>query len=132
MHHPRKATLLLLALLLAGLLPGCGNTTIEIGLVVTAEPGHWYASYETFSGTKTTSFEASNGQTITLTYDAALDKGTLEIRAEDPLRATIYDVYLHESTKATVQFLLYNPGTYYIVVKGSEASGSVDLNWQIQ
>lgn len=131
MRHIHKATLTILAVFLSALLIACGHTTIEIGLTETTVPGHWQASYETFSGVKTVSTQGTAGQTLTLTYNAVMNKGTLEITVEDALRYTIYDVYLHESTKATVELPLYTTGTYHIVAHGSEASGSFDISWQV-
>jgi hypothetical protein len=132
MRKPRTATLTILVVLLLGMVAGCGQTTIEIGLTETTEPGRWSVSYETFSGTKSVTAQASSGQTMTLTYDASLNKGTLDISVETPLRETVWEATLHESAKATVEFVLYASGTYSIIAHGSEASGSFDVSWQIQ
>jgi hypothetical protein len=132
MRHVSRARLLLLAVLLSALLAGCGQTTVEIGLKETQQPGHWQASYLTFSGTKTDTVEGSAGKTLVLNYHAVVEKGTLEIRVENASKNVLWEASIQEDVDETVQLLMYQDGRYDIIVHGLDTGGSFDLTWQLQ
>jgi hypothetical protein len=126
MNLIRKVVLVMATVLLAG----CGST-VEIGLSETVQPDKWQATYETFTGTKTQGVLGSVGQTLAVTYNVVVDRGSLEIKIQDATTHVLEDVTIYESAQGTLQFQVFQTGQYDIIVVGAETGGSFDLSWQL-
>jgi hypothetical protein len=132
MDRKRSVCLLLTALLLGGFLAACGRSSIVIGMREMHLPGDWQANYSTFTGVKSDSFQADAGQTLILDYDAQVDKGALSIQVENPADKLVWEAQLQEAQSDSVQILLDQTGRYVLRIAGENASGSWDLQWNIE
>lgn len=132
MDHKRMALWLAVSLLLAGLLAGCGQSRLQVGMKETHRSGHWQASYVTLSGVKQDTLRAGAGQTLVLDYDVEVDNGTLGITVSDPENQALWDVSLHERARDAVHLDLDEGGSYTIRVEGDGAGGSFDLAWELE
>jgi hypothetical protein len=132
MNRKRKVWLLLAALLLGVLLVSCGYSSIEIGMMGTHLPGNWQASYSTFTGRKTDTFQADAGQTLNLKYDVQVNKGTLDLQVEDPDNQVIWQRTLQVDQSDTVHISLEKTGHYSLLINGRGTGGSWDLKWNVE
>jgi predicted small secreted protein len=129
MNQMQRVVLVVMAVLLSGLLAGCG-TTVEIGFNESVQPGKWQATYEAFTGTKSQGVQASAGQTLTLKYTAVVDRGSLEIKIQDATAHVLWDATIFENAQESVQLQVFQTGQYTIIVHGAETGGSFDISWE--
>jgi hypothetical protein len=110
------------------LLAGCDR--VQIGWVETSLPGQFEASYQTFSGTERRRVRLQEGETLTLTYEATVEKGTLIFEIQDPDRDTAWSLTLEQDDAGTIDLTAEQRGTYRILVQGQETGGRFALNWE--
>lgn len=121
-----------MALLLAGLLAACGQSTIEIGMLENHLPGRWEASYTTFSGAKIDRIRAEAGETLVLEYEVQVDKGDLSLRVDQPGGEPLWNLTVREDAQNTVQLPIEEAGTYSLIIEGDNTGGSFTLSWQLE
>jgi hypothetical protein len=112
------------------LLAGCDR--VQIGWVETSLPGQFEASYGTFTGTERRRVRLQEGETLTLTYEATVEKGTLTFEIQDPGQETVWSLALEQEDAGTVNLTAEQSGTYRILVQGQDAGGSFELNWETE
>jgi hypothetical protein len=112
------------------LLAGCDR--VQIGWVETSLPGQFQASYGTFTGTERRRVRMQEGETLTLTYEATVEKGTLAFEVQDPGQETVRSLTLEQDDTGTVDLTAEQSGTYRILVQGQDAGGSFELNWETE
>ena len=61
-----------------------------------------------------------------------VDRGTLEIRVEDPAGDAIWELTPQESAEDTVELELENDGRYAVVIEGEGMAGSFDVSWELE
>lgn len=128
-----KSTLLVTLLaLLATLVTGCTGDSLEIGMVETHLGDEWRASYTTFTGTKSDTFQADAGQTLVLDYEVQVEKGTLYVVLENPDDEVVWKMSLQEDNAGTPQISLEQDGRYTLRLRGEDTGGGWDLTWDIQ
>lgn len=127
-----RITLLVFSLVLGLVLASCGQSSIEIGMVETNLPGNWEASYQTFTGEKTDTFRAEEGQTLAIEYDFQVEKGTLNIEINNPEDQVIWDLQIEADQANTTQIHLTNSGRYSIIIEGQTTGGGWNIDWEIQ
>ena len=132
MNRKRTPWLLLAAFLLGGLLASCGSSSMEIGMMETHLPGNWQASYSTFTGRKSDTFQADAGQSLNLDCDAQVNRGTLEIQVEDPDDQVTWQRSLQVDLSDTVHIPLEKTGRYTLLINGNGTGGSWDLKWNVE
>ena len=132
MEYAFGTRLAIALLLISGLLAGCAQSNLEIGMVETNLPGRWRASYATFDGTKTDRLEADAGQTLVLDAEAEVDKGNLTIEVRDPDDRVLWDLSLEQDGEESMELVLEQTGRYGIVVEGDNAGGSFNLTWELE
>jgi hypothetical protein len=132
MKRKRTTAWLATALFLTSLLAACGQSSLEIGMVETNLPGHWEASYTTFTGTKADKIRADAGQILILEYEVKADKGDLSIELNHSEAGTLWDVTLQENAEDIVKLALEQDGPYTITIEGENTGGSFDLSWELE
>jgi NADPH:quinone reductase-like Zn-dependent oxidoreductase len=132
MYRLPRAAFLISIILLAGLLAACEADRVAVGMRETNLPGQWQATYTTFSGTKVDTFRADAGQSLVLDYETEVDKGSLSIQVENPDDEVLWDVAFDEGGADTIRVDLNQDGRYAIVLKGEDAGGSWDLEWELE
>jgi len=132
MNHARRILLAVSVLLAFGLLSGCKQSSVAIGWVASQRPGHWEASYTTFTGSKIASVPTDAGEALTLEYTAEVDKGSLIIEVQDPDDEVLWDVTLRENAAEIIELRLDQDGRHAIVVRGDDAGGSFVLSWEVR
>lgn len=108
---------------------GCGSSQIRVGWAGTSVPGHIAYSYTTFTGTEEGTQSLSSGQTLVVSYEAQVEKGTLTIHVAGPDGEMVEEAVLEESGSGTLEVTAPEEGTYGIVVRGEDAGGSFDVTW---
>lgn len=131
MSYKRTAIWSAIALVLVGLVTGCGQSSVEVGMVETNLPGRWEASYSTFTGTKLDSIPAQAGETLLLEYEVEVNKGDLSIEIRHSEGGSLWDVSLQEDADNRVELALEQDGPYTIAIEGDNAGGSFRLYWEL-
>ena len=130
MDQVRKILLVVLLLVLAGLLVGCGQSVVRLGWVETSSPGHFEASYTKFTGTEKRTVLGEAGKTLFVEYDAEVHTGDLRMEVEDPFGKTIWCACLCEDCGEIKAFSVDKSGCYTISISGEDTEGSFDLAWE--
>jgi hypothetical protein len=131
-----KLVYVLLPFLLVGfmlLLSSCSAEYVCRGCVENVHPGHAKYSFQYFDGPFTRSVSAKNGQTLTLDYSANVDAGNLEMQIDNPAGTVVWQETFNTSANVTnsTQIDIQQNGGYKIIVDGHQASGSFQIDWQV-
>lgn len=128
-----KSRLLSLAMLaMVVLLVGCGSSSLRFGWHETSSRAHKAARYETFSGTEDATIRAEAGQTITLSYDVEVSKGSLGLALYAPDGTTLWEETFPADASDTVALRAPEDGRYTVRVVGVNTGGSFDISWQTE
>lgn len=134
---PPLLALPLLLVLAIVMLSSCarleGVSRVEIGMVESAGLKKTEARFETLSGRKTQRETLDEGDTLSLGYEVALEKGVLTLQIVDPASKLIWERVLDTEARVSdeTEFVAAETGTYTIVVIGAGAGGSYQLQWKI-
>jgi hypothetical protein len=131
-NHVRRTLLLTSAVLLLGLLAGCGQGRVKLGWVGSNLPGRFEARYAMFSGGEIRPVWADAGETLALKFEAEVNKGVLAIKVESPEDEILWDVSLREDAEGGAELPVEQKGRYVIVVRGDGTAGSFDLCWKVE
>jgi hypothetical protein len=132
MHHIRNVLWLVVAAVLGGGLVGCGQTTVRLGWLGSNLPGRFSASYLTFTGAESRRVRADAGQTLILTYDIDVAKGTLTLQVEAPDSSVVWADSFPRGLRGSAELPLEQDGSYAIVVHGDNAGGSFLISWDLE
>ena len=132
----KTKSLLLITAILAILLSACELNKLKFGEVRmmygTNEEGRISYDISTFTGIESGDLQAEQGQTISFTYHAVLDKGSLVIEWQDPQGQVIWNKSLVESDHGGDEIEILSPGKYTIIIQGKGVGGSFDVSWQMK
>ena len=131
MNHVRRTLLLASAVLLLGLLAGCGQSRVKLGWVGSNLPGRFEARFAMFSGVEIRPVRADAGEMLVLRFEAKVNKGVLAIKVESPDDVILWDVSLREDAEGGAELPVEQTGRYIIVVRGDGTAGSFDLCWEV-
>jgi hypothetical protein len=135
MKQPRTLGQIVLLMVAAGLIAGCGWTGwtgIKLGFQESERQGHWDLHYGTFTAREVNTFSADAGDTLVLDYKVNVDKGELALSVENPDGAAIFDLVLAEDARDVVRLQIEQSGRYTIVVAGKDTGGSTELDWDVE
>jgi len=118
--------------LIAIVVIGCVQSSLEIGMVETHLPGHWEASYTTFTGAKVGKIRAGANDTIILDYSVEVDKGNLSIEIRDEQTGVLWDTVLDRDAGDCVKVAGDGDGPVTITIEGDGAGGSFNVSWEVQ
>jgi len=128
--------ILLITTILSILISGCNLNKVKIGEVRmmygSNEDGRISYNISTFSGIERGSVQVETGQSISFTYQAVLDKGSLVIEWQDPQGEVMWRKNLVESDHGDDEIEIVSPGKYTIMIQGSGVGGKFDVFWQIK
>jgi hypothetical protein len=128
-----RALLSVLTLLLTSIpLIGCTSNTVKLGWSESTLPGSWRADYATFEGVEQTTFLAQKGQTVSLDYDIAVEKGLLTITIVGPDGENQWEESFGEAADGDVTLRVSQKGRYQVRVEGEGTGGSFDLSWNTE
>lgn len=105
---------------------GC---TTKIGWIATELPGHYKASYISFTGTKTAVFNADKGQTVNVHYQSSNKNGELSIAILDSQGNKLLDIPIN--TEGSKELKINQKGKYKIIIQAKAAKGNYDIQWEI-
>lgn len=126
----RPFTLLLLAATL--LLPvACDERNDRVGWVGSSLPGEITYRYQTFNGVETGRANVEQGDTIDLTYQAEVTKGTLAIQLQAPDGSIVWEEILRETGAGSANWTADQNGTYHVRIQGDQTGGSFDVRWSM-
>ncbi len=129
MSHKWNILIAATLVVLAGLLVGCGQTSVRLSWMETSLPGHLKATYGEFTGTETRTVLAQPGETLYLEYDAEVDTGNLHLEVGDPYGETVWCADLCQDCGETKALPVNSAGCYTISIRGEATEGSLDLKW---
>jgi hypothetical protein len=98
----------------------------------TNEDGRISYDIRTFTGIERGSVQAETGETISFTYQAVLDKGSLMIEWQDPNGVVMWQKNLVESDQGAEEIEIKSSGEYVIITQGKGAAGNFDVSWQVK
>jgi hypothetical protein len=128
--------ILLITTFLSILLSSCNLSKVKIGEVRmmygTNEDGRISYDIRTFTGIERGSVQAETGETISFTYQAVLDKGSLMIEWQDPNGEVMWQKNLVESDQGAEEIEIKSSGEYVIITQGKGAAGNFDVSWQVK
>jgi hypothetical protein len=115
------------------LLTSCSSQFVCRGCVENVHPGHVNYSFQYFDGPFTRSVSATAGQTLTLDYSTIVNAGNLEIQIDNPAGTVVWQKTFNPSANVTnsTQIDIQQNGGYQIIVDGHQASGSFQIDWQV-
>ncbi|MCJ7534572.1 MAG: hypothetical protein WA997_14130 [Anaerolineales bacterium] len=132
----KTKSLLLITAILAILLSACELNKLKFGEVRmmygTNEEGRISYDISTFTGIESGDLQAEQGQIISFTYMADLEKGTLVIEWQDPQGQVIWQKNLEESDQGGDEIEILSPGTYRIIIQGKGIGGRFDVSWHVK
>ena len=137
-----RAQTILIILITAMLLTACslpnfhlGNVSfgeIRIAMIGSSLPGEMSYSFRTFKGYESRSFDAVEGETITLDYQAQVDKGSLTLILEDPNGDIAWQIPLEDGLDDRAEVKVSQTGKYRIAVSAENAGGSFTVQWEVE
>ena len=127
-----KGLFLVVLLFIALIVEGCSISQIRIGWVGTQSTDHIACKYERFKGIDKTAIHAQGGQTLSLSFDAEVQEGSLVLRVIDPDEAVLWDTTLSSDDADTARIPLEREGYYEIAIVGQDTKGNFDVSWEIR
>lgn len=97
-----------------------------------AEPGEAEFTYRTFSGEEAWTVMLQAGQTLVVSYGAAVEKGVLSFSITDPDGAVIWRETLAEDTRDTLRLTVEQTGDYRLAARGINTGGGFSVSWQVE
>ncbi len=101
-----------------------------------SDPGHIHYSYRNFAGLVREETALEQGQTLELTYEAEVTKGSLAMEVVSPAGAEVWRVNLPKGRQTdgsvSAEVAVPETGSYQVVVTGLDAGGSFDLSWKVR
>ena len=99
-----------------------------------SDPGHIHYSYRNFAGLVRQETSLEQGQTLELTYEAEVTKGSVAMEVMDPVGAEVWRINLPEGRqtdgRTVAEVAVPRTGSYQVIVTGLDAGGSFDLAWE--
>ncbi|MDD4519142.1 MAG: hypothetical protein ACOYEN_01740 [Limnochordia bacterium] len=126
----RRFVMLMLTLLLAIGLVGCDGA-VKIGWVSNSYPGTIKARFRRFDGTESQRVRAKEGEYLSLSCSADLERGSISVSVVGPDKATISTIEAG-AEETTTRVDITRTGTYRIVVTGEGAQGNFHVTWRIE
>lgn len=123
----KTLTLCTIIVVILTVLTACQERAMWVG---NSYPGNMEARYKYFNATEAVTFNLKEGDTVAFTYDSKVDKGSLSIKIVDPDNKTVME--LQSNQKGTEELKAEKGGNYKVIIKGSKASGSYDVKWEIE
>lgn len=109
------------------ILTGCG---FSFKFSSSSSEGKMKGTFTSLTGTKTKSYELKEGDTITIDYEIEVKEGTLTAAFIDSSGNEI--VSFKPNTSGKIDIEIEKNDTYEIVVKGSEADGSYNIDIELK
>jgi plastocyanin len=125
----KARSFLLVLLTISAMLAGCTGMSVRLGWHGSSSAASKSARYETFTGVERATIRAEAGQTITLTYDGEVNKGTLALALDAPDGTTLWEETFEEDAADTVTLTAPDGGRYTLRVTGDDTGGSFDISW---
>lgn len=132
----RTALLSAMLLLLLVALGACDEfertSNVQIGMIENSGLNSSQARFQTLSGRKAWRENVDAGNTLTLDYEAEVEKGSLTLQIENPEDEVVWERQLQAGDSVNDQEELVAPesGTYTILIVGDGAGGSYELSWE--
>ena len=124
-------TVLLTAVVIMLLSSACTHTSIRVGYSSTNVGKKMQAHYKTFDGIESKMQNLDAGQTMTLSYEAEVDKGTLEILVLDPQSDEVWSVTLESDDSGRFEMTSGEGGNYVIRINAYDTGGSYKVTWEL-
>ena len=99
----------------------------KIGYSGSAGGKHIKGSYRYFSGTKTMSIRARQGDTITVNFSSEVRRGELSLSIVDSSNNLV--AALETNTSGVKKINADKKEKYRLVIKGTGTEGNFDLSW---
>ena len=125
----KARSFLLVLLAISAILAGCASSSVKIGWYESTSATNVSARYATFTGVERATVHAGAGQTITLTYDVKVNKGTLTLALDAPDGTPLWEETFQEDAADTVTLTAPDEGRYTVRVAGDATGGSFDVSW---
>jgi hypothetical protein len=111
------------------------SCTVKSGAFVevcTDLPGNISCQATTFQGKKSYSVRAEAGQTLSLAYDVAVSKGSMEIQVRNPDGDVMWEVSIEDAAADMIELSIDEDGKYSVVLKGDGMGGEYDVSWDVE
>jgi hypothetical protein len=128
-QHDIISSLILFTVLASFLMTSCASRSIRIGWLEHDASNRKQASYRKFTGKERATIRASAGETLHLSWDVTVEKGSLTFRLLDPQKDSLWVESYLEDTQGSVTLPLPQKGIYTLWIQGGETRGSFDLTW---
>jgi hypothetical protein len=132
MKHSRQLAMVVLFALSVTLLASCTVKSGAFVEVCTDLPGDISCKATTFEGEKSYPVRAEAGQTLSLAYDVAVSKGSLEIQVRNPDGDMVWEVSIEDAAADTIELSIDEDGRYSVVLKGDGMGGEYDVSWDVE
>jgi len=132
MKHTLHSITAIVLLTTSLLLASCSQSQIRVGWIGNAIGDQTTAKYTTFSGTQEKAERLESGETLNLSYDVEVNKGTLTLQIQDPNHEVIWENAFTEDSSDSVMLLAEKAGKYTILIQGKRTGGSFAVSWIVE
>ena len=108
------------------------SSTVRINMVGMNYGNTVDFTYQTFTGYEVNRLDVTAGETISLTYDMEINKGSLHLQVIAPNDTTVWEKMLLDSESDTVEFRVEQSGEYVLRIDADNAGGSMEAEWRVK
>lgn len=108
------------------------SSTVRINMIGSNWNNKIDFTYQTFTGYEVNRLDVTAGETISLTYDMVIDKGSLHLQVIAPNDKTVWEKMLLDSESDTVEFRAEHSGEYVLRIDADNAGGSMEAEWRVK
>ncbi len=108
-------------------LTACSNGSTKVGWVGSNYPGHFSASFNSFTGTDSSTIRLNEGDILTISYESEIKDGFFEISIIDPDGEKVTGININEQGKEEV--VAHKSGRYKLVLDAEKAKGHFQFEW---
>ena len=113
-------------------LTGCEANAVKIGWRETSSLSSKTAQFVTFDGIDRVAICAKAEQTISLDYEVAVSKGTLNIALNSPDGTSVWQETFNQDAADAVTLPSTDSGCYTLQFVGEKTGGSLDFAWEVE
>jgi hypothetical protein len=117
-------------LTVAGLVVGCGRSSLRIGWRETSGLRHKTARYRSFDGLERASFRARSSESVELDYEVEVEEGTLTLTLTGPDGTTLWEETFEEDAADVLRLNASQSGRYQLRIEGDSTRGAFDVSWR--
>jgi len=132
MKKINRIFLVVLTMVLAGLLAGCGTEKAEKAPDASGISGNMAEKFTDFDGVQSCEITAGWGKGLHVNYTIEVEQGALELKVTGPAGRVIWQGVFQEDERGNLDLPIMLGGDYKISMSGQRAGGGFALAWTVE